>query len=72
MTTAELQRTRQALERNPIEALEPLLEFLQWLEENKASEQSEPTFLSFLKNPSFWINFAKVAWFFVRRLILKA
>ncbi len=72
MTSTEISILKSNLRVNPNIVEHPLMELLDWLEENRASEQGDPSFLSFIKNPTFWINFARVAWYFIKILILRS
>jgi hypothetical protein len=72
MTTTEISILKNNLRVNPTIVEHPLFDLLDWLEENRASEQGDPSFFAFLKNPTFWINFARVAWHFVKILILRS
>jgi hypothetical protein len=71
MNNAELDRAKFLVQYQTKQAIDPILEFLDWLKDNQADRQGEPTFFSFLKNPTFWINFAKVAWRLVKILIAR-
>ncbi len=72
MTATEIERAKHLVKYNSQNAIDPILILLDWLQKNQADKHDDPSIKSFLKNPIFWINFAKVAWRVVKLLILRS